>query len=346
MKNRNCGNLPQFPKKRKLSISLTEQTSEQSYQDWLNQLKIQIRSSQQRAILAVNQELVLLYWQIGQNILQRQDQQGWGAKVVDRLSKDLSAEFPEIKGFSTRNLKYMRKFAEAWQDKQIVQQAVALLPWGHNLVLLDKFSDNVTRLWYAQKAIEHGWSRNVLVHQIESGLLERTGQAVNNFSQTLPEIQSDLATQTFKDPYIFDFLSLGEVYYERELETVLTQHIMAFLLELGTGFAFVGKQRHIEVGGDDFYIDLLFYHLQLRCYVVIELKTGDFKPEHIGQLNFYVTAVDRQLKTEHDTSTIGLLLSKSRNEVVVEYALNQTPQPIGVAVYQLEKMLNELELGK
>lgn len=346
MKNRNCGNLPQFPKKRKLSISLTEQTSEQSYQDWLNQLKIQIRSSQQRAILAVNQELVLLYWQIGQNILQRQDQQGWGAKVVDRLSKDLSAEFPEIKGFSTRNLKYMRKFAEAWQDKQIVQQAVALLPWGHNLVLLDKFSDNVTRLWYAQKAIEHGWSRNVLVHQIESGLLERTGQAVNNFSQTLPEIQSDLATQTFKDPYIFDFLSLGEVYYERELETVLTQHIMAFLLELGTGFAFVGKQRHIEVGGDDFYIDLLFYHLQLRCYVVIELKTGDFKPEHIGQLNLYVTAVDRQLKTEHDTPTIGLLLCKSRNEVVVEYALNQNPQPIGVAVYQLEKMLNELELDK
>ena len=327
-------------------MSLTEQTSEQSYQDWLNQLKTQIRSSQQRAILAVNQELVLLYWQIGQNILQRQDQQGWGAKVIDRLSKDLSAEFPEIKGFSTRNLKYMRKFAEAWQDKQIVQQAVALLPWGHNLVLLDKFSDNVTRLWYAQKAIEHGWSRNVLVHQIESGLLERTGQAVNNFSQTLPEIQSDLATQTFKDPYIFDFLSLGEVYYERELETVLTQHIMAFLLELGTGFAFVGKQRHIEVGGDDFYIDLLFYHLQLRCYVVIELKTGDFKPEHIGQLNLYVTAVDRQLKTENDTPTIGLLLSKSRNEVVVEYALNQTPQPIGVAVYQLEKMLNELELGK
>lgn len=288
----------------------------------------------------------MLYWQIGQNILQRQDQQGWGAKVIDGLSKDLSAESPEIKGFSTRNLKYMRKFAEAWQDKQIVQQAVALLPWGHNLVLLDKFSDNKTRLWYAQKAIEHGWSRNVLVHQIESGLLERTGQAVNNFSQTLPKIQSDLATQTFKDPYIFDFLSLGEVYYERELETVLTQHIMAFLLELGTGFAFVGKQRHIEVGGDDFYIDLLFYHLQLRCYVVIELKTGDFKPEHIGQLNLYVTAVDRQLKTENDTPTIGLLLSKSRNEVVVEYALNQTPQPIGVAVYQLEKMLNELELGK
>ena len=346
MKNRNCGKLPHFPNKRKLSMSLTAQTSEQGYQDWLNQLKTQIRSSQQRAILAVNQELVLLYWQIGQNILQRQDQQGWGAKVIDRLSKDLSTEFPEIKGFSTRNLKYMRKFAEAWQDKQIVQQAVALLPWGHNLVLLDKFSDNKTRLWYAQKAIEHGWSRNVLVHQIESGLLERTGQAVNNFSQTLPKIHSDLATQTFKDPYIFDFLSLGEAYHERELETVLTQHIMAFLLELGTGFAFVGKQRHIEVGGDDFYIDLLFYHLQLRCYVVIELKTGDFKPEHIGQLNLYVTAVDRQLKTENDTPTIGLLLCKSRNEVVVEYALNQTPQPIGVAVYQLEKMLNELELGK
>ena len=178
-------------------MTLTEHTNEQGYQDWLNQLKTQIHSSQQRAILAVNRELVLLYWQIGQDILQRQTEQGWGAKVIDRLSKDLSAEFPEIKGFSTRNLKYMRKFAEAWQDKQIVQQAVALLPWGHNLVLLDKFSDNKTRLWYAQKAIEHGWSRNVLVHQIESGLLERTGQAVNNFSQTLPEIHSDLATQTF-----------------------------------------------------------------------------------------------------------------------------------------------------
>lgn len=327
-------------------MTLTEHTNEQGYQDWLNQLKTHIRSSQQRAILAVNRELVLLYWQIGKDILQRQTEQGWGAKVIEKLSKDLSAEFPEIKGFSTRNLKYMRKFAQEWQDFEFVQAVLAQLPWYHQIALLDKLKSAEQRIWYAQKTIEHGWSRNVLVHQIESGLLERTGQAVNNFSQTLPEIQSDLATQTFKDPYIFDFLTLGEAYHERELETALTNHIMAFLLELGAGFAFVGKQRHIEVGGDDFYIDLLFYHLQLRCYVVIELKTGEFKPEHVGQLNFYVTAVDRQLKTEHDTPTIGLLLCKSRNEVVVEYALNQNPQPIGVAVYQLEKMLNELELDK
>ena len=325
-------------------MSLTVQDNEQGYQDWLQQLKTQIRTSQQRAIVAVNRELVLLYWQIGQEILNRQTAQGRGSKVIDRLSKDLSAEFPEIKGFSIRNLKYMRKFAEAWQDDQKVQQVVALLPWGHNIVLLDKFSDNEPRLWYAQKAIEHGWSRNVLIHQIESGLIARTGQAVNNFSQTLPDIHSDLAVQTFKDPYVFDFLSLGEAYHERELETALIQHITSFLLELGTGFAFVGKQIHIEVGGDDFYVDLLFYHLQLRCYVVIELKTGDFKPEHIGQLNFYVTAVDRQIKSDHDTPTIGLLLCKSRNEVVVEYALNKNPQPITVAVYQLEKMLSELQL--
>lgn len=325
---------------------LNVQNNEQGYQEWLQQLKNQIRISQQRAILAVNRELILLYWQIGKEILQRQTDQGWGAKVIDRLSKDLSLEFPDIKGFSTRNLKYMRKFAEQWADFEFVQGVLAQLPWYHQIALLDKIKEPRQRLWYAQKAIEHGWSRNVLVHQIESGLIARTGQTVNNFSQTLPDFHSDLAVQTFKDPYVFDFLSLSEAYHERELETALTEHITAFLLELGSGFAFVGKQVHIEVGGDDFYVDLLFYHLQLRCYVVIELKTGDFKPEHIGQLNFYVTAVDRQIKSDQDTPTIGLLLCKSRNEVVVEYALNQNPQPISVAVYQLEKMLNELRLEK
>lgn len=312
------------------------------YTDWLSALKQRIQQSQQRAMLSVNSELVLLYWQIGKDILTRQHQAGWGAKIIDQLAKDLSNEFPLMKGFSPRNLKYMRKFASEWQDEQIVQQLVAQLPWGHNLVMLDRLSSQQERLWYAQKAIEHGWSRNVLVHHIESCLIERTGQAVNNFSQTLPKAHSDLAVQTFKDPYLFDFLDLSVAHNERQLEQALTERITDFLLELGVGFAFVGKQVHLNVGGDDFYIDLLFYHLKLRCYVVVELKAGDFKPEHIGQLNFYLNAVDNQIKTEHDTPTVGLLLCKNKNKVVVEYALQNNANPIGVAEYQLQQLLSEL----
>lgn len=312
------------------------------YQDWLQRLKNHIHHTQQRAVLAVNRELVLLYWQIGREILDRQQEQGWGAKIIEQLSADLSREFPQMKGFSVRNLKYMRKFADTWADEQIVQQAVAQLPWGHNVVLLDRLNNNDDRLWYANQAVTHGWSRNVLVHQIESGLIARTGQAVNNFVQTLPAVQSDLAVQTFKDPYLFDFLNLTAEQNERSLETALTEHITQFLLELGAGFAFVGKQVHLNVGGDDFYLDLLFYHLKLRCYVVVELKTGDFKPEHIGQLNFYQTAVDNTLKTELDTPTVGLLLCKSKNKVVVEYALQNNRMPIGVAEYQLQAFLEQL----
>lgn len=312
------------------------------YPNWLANLKHKIQTCQQRAVLAVNSELVLLYWHIGQEILARQTAEGWGAKVIEQLAKDLTAEFPTMKGFSARNLKYMRKFAQEWQDEQIVQQLVAQLPWGHNCVLIDKLSNQKDRLWYAQKAIEHGWSRNVLVHQIENSLLHRTGQAVNNFAQSLPSIQSDLAVQTFKDPYIFDFLTLTAEHNERELEQGLTERITQFLLELGAGFAFVGKQVKLDVGGDEFYVDLLFYHLKLRCYVVVELKTGEFKPEHIGQLNFYLTAVDNQFKTEQDSPTVGLLLCKNRNKVVVEYALRNNPNPIGVAEYQLQQLLENI----
>lgn len=317
-------------------------TQPQGYQIWLVQLKTQIQLAQQRAALAVNAELIGLYWQIGHDILQRQIQQGWGTSVIDTLALDLSHAFPELKGFSVRNLKYMRAFAECWPDFEqnlIVQQAVAQLPWGHNLVLLTKIKDKQQRLDYAQLTQAHGWSRNVLVHQIESGLLARQGAATSNFAVTLPSLQSELAQQTLKDPYIFDFLSIGADARERDIEQALTQHISQFLLELGAGFAFVGKQVHLEVGGQDFYMDLLFYHLKLRCYVVVELKAGEFKPEHTGQLSFYLTAVDTQVRTEHDAPTIGLLLCKSRNKIIAEYALRDNSKPIGIAEYQLAQAL-------
>ena len=309
------------------------------YAAWLAELKNRIHGAQQRASLAVNRELVLLYWQIGRDILARQRNEGWGAKVIERLSQDLRTAFPDMKGFSRANLMYMRAFAEAWPDPAIVQQAVGQLPWGHNLVLLTKLKTPEQRLIYAQRAIEHGWSRNVLGIHIERRLLEREGQALSNFAQQLPQPDSDLAQESLKDPYLFDFLGLGKEAGERAIEDAIVHHITQFLIELGAGFAFVGRQVPIEVGGDDFFIDLLFYHLKLRCYVVIELKAGAFKPEHTGQLSFYMTAVDAQVKTDQDNPTIGLLLCRSKNKVVAEYALRDSNKPIGVAEYQLIESL-------
>ncbi|NYT25003.1 DUF1016 domain-containing protein [Alcaligenaceae bacterium] len=311
----------------------------EGYADWLADLKTRIHTAQQRAALAVNRELVLLYWQIGQDILARQAAQGWGAKVIERLSQDLRSAFPEMKGFSRANLMYMRAFAAAWPDEQIVQQAVGQLPWGHNLVLLSQLKDPAQRLAYAESAIQHGWSRNVLNIHIETRLLERSGTAVTNFSATLPAPQSDLARESLKDPYRFDFLGLSREAGERAIENALVKHVTEFLLELGAGFAFVGRQVLLDVGGDEFFIDLLFYHLKLRCYVVIELKAGKFKPEHLGQLGFYLTAVDEQVKHPQDNPTIGLLLCKSKNKVVAEYALRQNNQPLGVAEYKLIESL-------
>jgi predicted nuclease of restriction endonuclease-like (RecB) superfamily len=305
------------------------------YADWLTDLKTRIHTAQQRAALAVNRELVLLYWQIGRDILARQAEQGWGAKVIERLVHNLRTAFPDMKGFSPRNLKYMRAFAEAWPDSEFVQGVLAQLPWYHQLALLDKLHSEEARRWYAAKAIEHNWSRNVLVIQVETGLRERTGAAVTNFAAQLPRPHSDLARESLKDPYRLDFLGLGEDVEERAIETAIDRHITQFLLELGAGFAYVGRQVHIEVGGDDFFIDLLFYHLKLRCYVVVELKAGAFKPEHTGQLSFYLSAVDSQMKAEQDNPTIGLLLCKSQNRVVAEYALRDSNKPIGVAEYQL-----------
>ncbi len=309
------------------------------YADWLADLKTRIHTAQQRATLAVNRELVLLYWHIGRDILTRQADQGWGAKVIERLAQDLRSAFPEMKGFSRANLMYMRAFAQAWPDADTVQQAVGQLPWGHNLVLLTRLKDPLQRLAYAQSALAHGWSRNVLNIHIETRLLERTGTATTNFDARLPKPYSDLARESLKDPYRFDFLGLTEEAQEREIETALVRHVTDFLLKLGAGFAFVGRQVLLEVGGEDFFIGLLFYHLKLRCYVVIELKGGPFKPEHLGQLGFYLTAVDRQMKAEHDSPTIGLLLCKSRNKVVAEYALGDKSQPMGIAEYKLAQSL-------
>jgi predicted nuclease of restriction endonuclease-like (RecB) superfamily len=311
----------------------------EGYADWLADLKSRIHSAQQRATLAVNRELVLLYWHIGHDILSRQADQGWGAKVIERLAHDLRTAFPEMKGFSRANLMYMRAFAQAWPDAEIVQQAVGQLPWGHNLVLLTRLKDAQQRLAYAQAAITHGWSRNVLNIHIETRLLERTGKAATNFEVSLPKPQSDLARESLKDPYRLDFLGLGREAGEREIENALVKHVTEFLLELGAGFAFVGRQVLLDVGGDEFFIDLLFYHLKLRCYVVIELKGGKFKPEHLGQLGFYLTAVDAQVKHPQDGATIGLLLCKSKNKVVAEYALRDKAQPLGVAEYQLVESL-------
>lgn len=314
-------------------ISLIDPPS--GYPDWLTELKTRIHHAQQRAVRTVNRELVQLYWQIGRDILERQSREGWGARVIERLAHDLRTAFPDMKGFSRANLMYMRAFAEAWPDAEIVQQAVGQLPWGHNLVLLAKLKDSQQRLAYAHKAVENGWSRSVLGMHIETRLLEREGQAQTNFEARLPAPGSDLAHQTLKDPYVFDFLDVSREANEREIEAALVQHVTRFLLELGAGFAFVGRQVPLEVGGDDFFIDLLFYHLKLRCYVVIELKADKFKPEHLGQLGFYLTAVDAQMKGEHDAPTIGLLLCRSKNKVVAEYALRDSAKPMGIAEYQL-----------
>jgi len=345
------------------SISITPPPA--GYTDWLADIKAQIHEAQQRAAQALNRELIGLYWRIGRAILDQQEQQGWGAKVIDRLAHDLRTNFPEMKGFSRTNLLYMRAFAAAWpgtefvhppvgqsapgvmvqqplhklEPGKIVHQLVDKLPWRHHCVLLDKLKTAEDRLWYATKAVEHGWSRNILVMQIESRLMERSSAVVTNFDLSLPKPQSDLARESLKDPYRFDFLGLTEEAQEREIEHALVKHVTDFLLELGAGFAFVGRQVLLDVAGEEFFIDLLFYHLKLRCYVVIELKAGKFKPEHLGQLSFYLTAVDAQVKHPQDGPTIGLLLCKSKNKVVAEYALRDNARPMGVVEYQLVESL-------
>jgi predicted nuclease of restriction endonuclease-like (RecB) superfamily len=309
------------------------------YAAWLSDIKTRVQAARSRAALAANAELVTLYWQIGSQILQRQQAAKWGDKVLDRLASDLREAFPDMKGFSRANLKFMRAFAQAWPDAPIGQQAVSQLPWGHNVMLLTRLKDPAQRLRYAEQAIAGGWSRATLEVQIRNRLHDRQGQAITNFNTRLPAPHSELAHETLKDPYLFDFLGLGDDAHEREIENALVRHITRFLLELGSGFAFMGRQYRLEVNGNEFFIDLLFYHTRLKCHVVVELKATAFKPEHAGQLNFYLTAVDRQVKAPEDKPTIGLLLCKTKDRLVAEYALSGIDKPIGVAEYELVRAL-------
>jgi predicted nuclease of restriction endonuclease-like (RecB) superfamily len=306
------------------------------YADMLAELKHRIQVERLRVVLASNVAMVMLYWDVGQRILEKQSAEGWGARVVDRLSADLREAFPDMQGFSPRNLKYMRGFASAWPDRQFVQALLARLPWYHNIALLEKLADAKTREWYAQRALEHGWSRNILALQIEGQAIHRQGKAQNNFPTTLPATDTDMATQVFKDPYLFDFLGTDTPRRERELEQGLVDHVQKFLLELGQGFAFVGRQVQLEIGDSDFHLDLLFYHLKLRRYIVIELKARKFTPGDGAQLGMYLTAVDRLLNHPDDKPALGLLLVREKNHVLVEYALRGTTHPISVAEWETE----------
>lgn len=309
------------------------------YATFLTDLKTRIRAARTRAALAVNRELIVLYYEIGRGILERQERFGWGTKVVQQLAADLRREFPDMQGLSRTNLLYMRAFAEAYPDEAFVQQVVGQLPWGHNVRLLDKLSSTVERTWYARACIQNGWSRAILEAQIATRLMERQGKAAHNFDRALPAPQSELAAQILKDPYHFDFLSLGQEAHERDLERSLLKHLKSFLLELGAGFAFVGSQHHLEVNGKDYALDLLFYHYRLHCFVVIDLKMTAFKPEYAGKMNFYLSAVDDLMRSPSDSPTIGIVLCKDRDTTDVEYALRGVTQPMGVSSFELSQVL-------
>lgn len=332
------------------------------YGELLHKLKEKIKTAQQKAILAVNNELLCVYWEIGSAIAEQEQQAGWGGKIVDKLATDLKAEFSEMKGLSPRNLRYMRDFALAYpaflqqaaaktelpenKPTTILQQAAAKLPWGHHQVLLTKLKTIEERTFYIRKAVENGWSRSILEHQIESGLFKTQGALVNNFSSALPTYQSELTAQVFKDPYNFDFILLGEQAKERDLEDALMTQVTKVLLELGVGFAFMGRQKRLDAGGREFFIDLLFYHTKLRRHIIIELKIGEFEPEYVSKMNLYLGLADDQLRGEHDEPAIGLILCKNNNKVIAEYALRDTSKPIGIAAYKIAERLPENITGE
>ena len=314
--------------------------NDNQYLSVIESIKTEISKAQYNAALQVNKELTLLYYHIGRII---NEHKSWGNKFIDNLARDIKIAYPNSTGYSVRNLKYMAKFAAEYPDEEFVQTVSAQIPWSHNVAIVEKIKKVEQREWYIKKTLENGWSYSVLVHQIESGLYERQAiaQKISNFESLLPAPQSELAVQTMKDPYVFDFIPFKEDMVERDIENALVKDVTALLLELGTGFAFLGNQYHLNVGGDDFYIDLLFYNLNLRCYVVIELKTGDFKPEYVGQLNFYLSAVDAQLKKDTDNPTIGLLLCKNKNNLVAEYSLKDMSKPMGISEYKISSVLPE-----
>lgn len=305
------------------------------YRVWLGDIKKRIASTRATAAQAVNRELLSLYWQIGSEILDKQKTAGWGSKVVDLLAADLHSSFPNDKGFSPRNLKYMRRFAVEWPDFAIVQDALAQLPWYQHIALLEKLPTREEREWYARAAVANGWSRALLVHHIGTRLHLRQGQALTNFASTMPSEQAEVATQLFKDPYLLDFVDLGPDVHERHLESALIDKIRNLLLELGKGFSFVGNQYPLQVGDRDFYLDLLFYHTKLHRYVVIDLKMTDFEPEFVGKMAFYLNAVDKHVATERDDPSIGLILCQGKNGLVVEYALSDVNKPMAVAEYRM-----------
>ncbi|NBV06066.1 MAG: DUF1016 domain-containing protein [Proteobacteria bacterium] len=311
----------------------------QNYLSVLENIKKQIKESRLKAALSVNSELIRLYWKIGAAILEKQKTAKWGDKILENLSRDLSEAFPDMKGFSKRNILYMRRFAEIYSDFEFVQQAAAQIPWFHNVVIMQAASDQIERQFYIKETIENGWSRNVLEVQIKTKLFHRQGKALNNFKQTLPAEISDLVNQTLKDPYIFDFLTITTEANERDIEKSLIEHVEKFLLTLGKGFAFVGRQYQLQVDEEDFYLDLLFYHIHLKCYVVVELKTSKFKPEHAGKLNFYLAVIDDKLKRADDKPTIGILLCNDKGGLTAEYSLSGINKPIGVASYEITEKL-------
>ncbi|MBQ6449495.1 DUF1016 family protein [bacterium] len=301
------------------------------YEHFIQEIISDIKQQKVKTFLNANTDMICLYWRIGKRVLEKQNKEGWGAKVIDRMAVDLKEQFPNSHGFSPRNIKYMRKFAQTYPDIKFVQRVVAQIPWRTNISLMEKLHDQDSRQWYAQKTLENGWSQTILELQIDSRLIDREGKTVNNFAKALPTPDSDLVNYVFKDPYIFDFLGTDAPRRELEVEQELTEHIQKFLLELGQGFAFVGRQVHLEIGDHDFYLDLLFYHLKLRCYVVIELKACEFQPEFISQLSFYQNVVNDLLRSPEDKPTIGLLLVKGKNKTVVEYSLEGYTNPIGIA---------------
>lgn len=322
------------------------------YKTVLVQIKEHIKLSQTRAITKVNQELMFLYFNIGKLVFEQQKKLKWGAKVIEKLSNDIKVLFPDMGGFSTRNINLMIGFYKEYKNLEIMQPLVAQIEdnekieslitkisWTHNVILIQKIKDIELRYWYVTKILEHGWSKNTLSMMIKNRVHDREAKLTSNFKGLLPNNDSDAVQQSFKDPYIFDFLTMDEPFRERELELNLVKHMEKFLLELGSGFAFVGRQQKIEVGDSDFYIDLLFYHLKLRCYVVIELKKGEFKPEYSGQVNFYCSAVDGKLAHKDDNPTIGLILCQEKDEIVAEYSLKNMSQPIGISEYELTEIL-------
>jgi len=322
-------------------MNLTKKHTE--YISWVNELKTLIQKTQIKASISVNRELLGLYWSIGKSISEKVNKANWGSSVVEELSKDLKVEFPNQKGFSRSNLFSMKKWFEFYSKSEIdiekIQQLVGQIPWGQNVIIISKSKSIEEAIFYTSKTIENNWSRSILIHQIELDFYERHGKAITNFTETLPTPHSELANETLKDPYKFDFLTLQEKALEKDIENQLVKHITSFLLELGTGFSFVGQQVPVKIDNQDFSIDLLFYHIKLKCYVVVELKAIEFKAEFAGKMNLYLSAIDDSLKTDSENPTIGLLLCKSKSEIIAEYALRGMTQPIGIAEYEINKAI-------